>query len=103
MNGIDKRDVERFRLSLQARLTMLGGLDDRPVSSVSMRTKNISSSGAFFVTDVPFGIGTLVDVDLSLPLAASKSKVQVKGKVIRRDPGGMAVRFSKQYQIKPGG
>jgi len=102
MNGIDKREVERFRMALEIRLAVLS---DPKISSgprpAAMITRNISSDGAFIVTDSPLDIGTRVDVGLCLPYAAGKSNVQVKGRVIRVEVGGMAVRFEKQYRIRP--
>ncbi len=109
MREIGRRGVERFELELPARMAVLSETGDRPsLCPVTLKTKNISSSGAFFATDQLLGSGTLLDIDLTLPFSRKengiekKSTVRVKGEVVRVVPGGLAVRFARQYRITPG-
>jgi c-di-GMP-binding flagellar brake protein YcgR len=67
-----------------------------------LKTVNISSGGAFLLTDQALAEGS--EVFMSLIMAATPDEqdrkeiaIKVKGKVKRRDNYGMAVGFDKRY------
>jgi len=104
MTTQERRLLERFSLSLPAKIRPGG--DERRVFSLS--TANISAGGAFFKTGSPLPVGTEVMVELTLPAEifrsiqpANHGLVKVSGIVLRHDPTGMAVKFHKNFQIRP--
>lgn len=71
------------------------------------RTRDISSHGAYLITRRPMGVGTMVSVALGLSNTDSSPSprrhhawVDVKGVVLRTDPGGMAITFMPNYRIR---
>ena len=73
-----------------------------------MIAENISSGGVFLRTEKPMDLRTRVLVDFILVIGDSAAKsrkrmslVQVGGEVIRKEKGGMAVKFDQRYSIKP--
>ena len=65
-------------------------------------TKDISGGGAYFRTLKPLGTGTIVKMELLLPIvnrAGKKtrdmSRTAVRGRVVRTESGGMAVEFDE--------
>ena len=104
MSRIEKRKTERFSLELPARLTWTGR--DKEHELIELMTRNISSDGAFLITDRPLPKGKDVTMDLILPLerlhefGGRQSHIDVSGFVIRTDQQGMAIRF-KKYRISP--
>jgi len=104
VSRIEKRKTERFSLELPARLTWTGR--DKEHELIELMTRNISSDGAFLITDRPLPKGKDVTMDLILPLerlhefGGRQSHIDVSGFVIRTDQQGMAIRF-KKYRISP--
>ncbi len=106
MTEIEKRDHERYAIELQTKLTVLPDADGQsPWQTITLETKNISSSGAFFEPDQLLDKGALLDIDLSLPFLRNEggieknSTIRIKGEVVRMAPDGVAVRFVGQYQF----
>lgn len=101
----EKRDMERFALNLPALLSIKDHVGNRRAFEFMIR--DICAGGAFFKTDNPLSVGTDVKMDLILPsdkfkkLGGKSSRVDVSGRVIRRDSRGMAVCFDKKYRIAP--
>jgi hypothetical protein len=102
MNSSDeRREHPRYDIPCRLRIELPGGTD------VRTRTLNVSSSGAYFVTDemVP-DVGHTVTVRLAVPRDTANTffleQFAAQAKVIRRDPAaadrpgvGVAVRFEK--------
>ena len=104
----NKRRVERFDLEIPAKVKVSVSAEVEEVSEVL--TNDISSGGAFFHTDQPLPEGTVVEIDLILPLSKlTKSlkgseqytRIKVNGQVLRSESTGMAVSFHDDYQISP--
>ena len=102
-----KRRLERFDVALSAiiRSGASHGVGEEAVTLLS--TTNICEMGAYFSTPQPLPEGTMVRVDLILPLSEFKLKrvkedksiVSVDGTVLRTEAKGMAISFSKSYAI----
>jgi hypothetical protein len=94
----ERRTLQRFTLRLQA---ILKELRDRE-SSVELFTRDISSDGAFLLTDSPLPLDSDVEVTLFLPAGEiRKSKIRVDGRVVRAEREGIAVRFDSRYSFTP--
>ena len=92
----DKREVQRFDLRLH---TVLKELENRPCQ-LELFTRDISSDGAFLCMEEPLALGTPVELTFFLPVRQKiRSRIQTKGRVIRSESAGMAVRFESDYQI----
>jgi hypothetical protein len=92
----DKRDLKRFDLRLH---TVLRELENRE-RQLELLTRDISSDGAFLCIDHPLALGTPVELTFFLPVRQKiRSRIQTKGRVIRSEPSGIAVRFESDYQI----
>jgi hypothetical protein len=92
----DKREVQRFDLRLH---TVLKELENR-ACRLELFTRDISSDGAFLCMEAPLALGTPVELTFFLPVRQKiRSRIQTKGRVIRMEPEGMAVRFESDYQI----
>jgi hypothetical protein len=71
-------------------------------------TKDISADGAYLTSAGAIAEGTYVKLEMVLSverlkeLIGSKKKVELRmeGRVIRKEPAGIAVLFEKKYQIK---
>lgn len=102
---VNRRKLERFDLQLQALVSAYKGECDP--ETMSLLTTNISSNGAFLMSDHPLPIGTKVKLDLVLSLdelrkvKGKRTLIEVSGKVIRNGSGGMAVCFAEDCKISP--
>ena len=54
-------------------------------------TQNISESGVFIETRMPFRVGE--DVTLTFPLPSRNEHLKIAGEVVRTDPEGIGVKF----------
>jgi c-di-GMP-binding flagellar brake protein YcgR len=104
----ERRSLLRFDIQAPAKIVFEREKGKR--ETVSLVTKDISSSGAFVVTQEPLSTGMSVKLELLLSLGAlqrmvgeeGKAKVQVRGKVIRIDDSGMAIQFDSRYKFLGG-
>ncbi len=98
----EQRQFERFPLTLPARM--------EPITSgkkqvFELKTRDISSSGAFICTREPFAEGTQFKLDLIVSsknikkLTGAKSLIECEGNIIRSTPAGVAICFDKECQI----
>ena len=94
----NRRVLGRFDLRLLSRVKkLLDGDETR-----ELFTRDISSDGAFLLTDDPLPVDTSLSLTLYLLVGQSlKSKITVEGKVIRTEECGMAVRFEPGYKLVP--
>ena len=104
----ERRKLERFALRLPGSLqSMALNQDGLSGEEFGVVTRDISSNGAFFTTDIPLELGTKVGIELMLELEnpdaemRKRAKINVHGTVLRIDPGGMAIRFDKKYRVTP--
>lgn len=99
----EKRKVKRFGLALTIMIRDHAPMDNKPRKLIS---RDISSAGAFLLTNDPLPLGAKVNLSLFLPLKFNdrvkkrKIVINTSGKVIRADEHGMAVSFDKKYEIK---
>ncbi|MBM9604029.1 PilZ domain-containing protein [Desulfopila inferna] len=118
MNKNDRRYHERFLLQLQAKLSAAADSAGNPINEVTTAV-NISSGGAFLITDIPIPLASrvylefLVDYDqlkklrfiLSAgslkKLGAEKIWVKATGVVIRAEETGLGIIFDQDYQLSP--
>ncbi len=104
MTGDERRRGWRFELELPAAVAPVGPLGlSRPCHLV---TRNISASGAFFKTALPYPVGEQVQIELTLCLGRAEgsavrgmANIELTGTVVRAQADGMAVAFSNGYEI----
>ena len=104
MRGSERRQLERFDISIPARVDVSKAAYPE---ALSLTTVNISAGGAFFATDTVLPVGTEVLVELTLLAElfrnvkpASPALIRLAGKVLRLEPGGMAVAFSERFHMQ---
>ena len=102
----ERRSIERYELRLPARVRICG--IDEDGREIETETKDISSSGAYIITNKPLPQGTNIELEFDLSIgkliefmgSGGHVRVRVEGKVARADNNGVAVRFAKDYEIK---
>ena len=101
----ENRSVKRFGLPMPA--VVSSSRNGKMIDSVHMVSKNISSAGAFFITAEAMEPGREVNIALKIPnLASVRSEeegamIQLKGKIVRTEPDGIAVAFSSNFKLSP--
>ena len=99
----DRRKVERFSLELPAEITVK--TKEQMVRVLHLRTRDISSGGAFFSGAHRLPEGTPVRVNLTLSadrlkrLMGAQAHVEISGIVKRAEPSGMAICFNGDYHM----
>ena len=100
----DRRKLERFNLKLPGEITVETA--DQVKRVLHLRTRDISSGGAFFYYDVDhLPEGTPVKVDLTLStdrsktLTGNQAHVEISGIVKRSEPSGIAICFNRDYRM----
>ncbi len=102
----ERRELERFNLDTPAKVVVNRGKGEKEV--LSLHTRDLSSKGAFIVTDEPVDEGTRLTLEFVLPMEKLMSlidmkrqvRLEVKGTVVRSTGDGMAVSFIKNYKIE---
>ncbi|MFC1869548.1 PilZ domain-containing protein [Thermodesulfobacteriota bacterium] len=106
----ERRTLERFNLKIPARIEPYSSENNGgEVKFSDLLTSDICSGGAFFHTTRPLPEGTDVKIDLVLPVSkleiieddTKKAYIKVTGTVLRSESKGMAICFSKNYEINP--
>jgi c-di-GMP-binding flagellar brake protein YcgR len=101
----ERRKLERFDLSAPARIIVESEKGEK--EEFDLTTKDVSSSGAFLYSPQPLAEGTYVKMEFLISLDMlrkfvgdkDRAKIKVKGKVIRVDTNGIAIRFENKYKI----
>jgi hypothetical protein len=102
---VEKRDVERFDLNLEAYVLVDGASPD--AQAQSLMTRDVSMNGAYLLTPTPLPLGTKVNVDVILslegltPRETRKALIKASGAVLRTDSKGMAIRFDENSKFLP--
>jgi hypothetical protein len=100
----ERRSLARFSLRMPARVVS----PSSGTQPLEIHTRDVSADGAFLSTGEPIAEGTAVTLELELPVEKFRQllqqqdhdvKLRIKGVVIRAEPGGVAVRFRKKYEI----
>jgi len=102
----ERRELERYNLDTPAKVIVNRGKGDKEV--LSLHTRDLSSKGAFIVTDEPVEEGAKLTLEFMLPMdklmslidMQSRVRLEVKGMVVRSNGNGMAVSFNKNYKIE---
>lgn len=84
--GADKRRSQRFPIALPVDLKVT----EKSGGDVSVKTRDISSSGVYLEFSTPMDIGSSLEFVLTLPAEITKGqavRVKCMGKVIRVDKG----------------
>ena len=103
----ERRELERFKLRLPARIEVLSGVPEAGRDQINIKTDNICSGGAFFHTLSPLPDGTQVKIHIVLNSKKlrtprnSRSHIKVSGNVLRSEATGMAIQFDNRYKIIP--
>ena len=106
--GSERRSLQRFLLRLSAVVqTVSQGVE----TVFELFTQDISSSGAFFPTEVPLPPGETVKITLYLSISPlerisafpTRAKITTEGRVVRSTKRGMAVAFGGHYTMSPAG
>lgn len=98
----EQRQFERFLLSLPARLETISS---NKKQIFKLKTRDISSAGAFIDTTEKFSEGTRFKVNLTVPskkvkeLTGAQGLIESEGSVVRCTDDGMAVRFDGKCHI----
>jgi hypothetical protein len=101
----ERRRLERFELNAPAKVIVQ--TEGGPKEALDLTTKDVSSGGAFLFSSQPFTEGSnvkmelVISLDMLRKLAGEKkaAKIKVKGRVIRVDAEGIAIRFDSSYKI----
>ena len=102
----ERRRLERFSVNAFA---VVETVSPESAKVFELHTRDISSNGAFFPMEVPLPAGEKVKVTLFLSISAHQelqlplggARIATEGQVVRSDPQGMAVKFSKRYTMSP--
>jgi c-di-GMP-binding flagellar brake protein YcgR len=100
----ERRRLERFELSTPARVQLESG---KGKAEYNLTTRDVSSGGAFLYSPQPLPEGAKVKMEFLISLETLQklagengtAQVRVKGKVIRSDSNGVAIRFENGYKI----
>ena len=101
----ERRKLERFELTAPASVLIQSLSEKR--EHLELTTRDISSAGAFLFSSRLIPEGSCVKIELMIALDArhevsggnNRAKVRVKGKVLRSDSSGIAIRFDGNYKI----
>ncbi|MEN8190231.1 MAG: PilZ domain-containing protein [Thermodesulfobacteriota bacterium] len=63
--------------------------------SADAHSRDISLDGIFIQTDAPLEIGQFCELDITLSGTSSKLQLTVKGRVVRREDQGIAIKFTE--------
>jgi hypothetical protein len=103
----ERRNLERFDLSLPAKIEVVAKGEEKVKVPARLLTKNICAKGAYFYTDQPLPEGTEVKIrlfhapDKLIRLGGNRAFIRVNGRVVRAEPAGMAVCFYEDHRIIP--
>ena len=94
----DKRAVERFELEIPVQLKFVGG-ETGALGTMNLCSRDISSSGALINSAAGLDVGTVMELNLDIPLGdlgqggGRRARVSVRGKVVRCTEKGAAFSF----------
>ena len=105
----ERRRLERFDLTAPALVLVESESGQR--TKLNLTTKNISSAGAYLYCLQPPFEAASVRMELQIRLDTvwnqsgekGRTRIEVWGTIIRRDPDGFAIRFQSNYKIRAHG
>lgn len=101
----NKRSVERFELEIPIQLKFVGG-DTASQGTMNLRSKDISSTGALVDSGLGLSVGTVMELNLDIPLGylgqggGRRARVSVQGKVVRCTETGAAFSFQGEANFE---
>jgi hypothetical protein len=101
----EQRKRERFEMSIPTDVLVKNSGNNSEF--LKLIAVNISSGGAYLITDQKIPEGTPVKLDFVLPsnhsrdLTGAYGYVKITGTVLRTDEDGFAVSFNRSYKITP--
>jgi c-di-GMP-binding flagellar brake protein YcgR len=102
MSTSERRNYERFDLSLPATIEFLGSARR---NTITLRTNDISAGGVFFGTVSHIAEDTKVRLNLTVTSkyleeqTGAQGLIRVQGRVVRSNSVGTAISFAQGYQI----
>ena len=101
----EKRKIERYDLHIPTHVEVAS--DQNGPEELDVLTRDISAEGAFLLTDRAVAEGKTVKLEMTLQFEALAEhfgkhqpvRVLLEGTVLRRQEGGIAVRFGKNYRF----
>jgi hypothetical protein len=101
----ERRQIQRLELQAPARIEGVG--KSGTTINIQTETKDISSHGAFFLTEEQIEENVNLDIELILSMKKFQEllgrkdqvRLQIRGTVIRSELNGIAVSFSRKYKI----
>ncbi len=107
---MERRRDTRFELTFPALVFVEPGAGGRP-RSLELQTRDLSATGAYFLSAEPLPPDTPVEVALIVrsgalapalaPGGAHISYIRLRGRVVRREAAGFAAAFRRRVQILP--
>ncbi len=85
----NRREFTRVRVKILSELRSGGSVD------ISGTLANVSLNGIFLNTEAHLPVEATCDISLLLETGQETVTIQTEGKVIRNDPLGMAIQFTK--------
>lgn len=101
MGNTERRGSRRYGLEMPARLSFKDNSQDAEVS-LSLKTGDVSSSGACLKGSVPVEVGTEMEIRLEIPLeklrnvTSRAARVMLTGVVVRVSGESMALSFKDE-------
>jgi c-di-GMP-binding flagellar brake protein YcgR len=101
----ERRKLERYQLRVPTTIELAD--ESGHLETLRLETKDISADGAYLTAPGSIAEGTHVKLEMVLSVerlkdligAKKKIELRMEGKVIRKEPTGIAVLFEKKYQI----
>jgi hypothetical protein len=101
----ERRKIQRIEMRAPARMEVVAKGGKK--ISLQAETKDISSHGAFFITEDLLEENAKLDIEIILSMEKLQKilaeyqqiRIRIQGTVIRNDPDGIAVSFGRKYQI----
>jgi c-di-GMP-binding flagellar brake protein YcgR len=102
MGNIDKRKFQRFPIPLPVAAKQTQSHDKS--QQFEFITKNISSGGLFFKSDLPLLLDTELQIEIIIPeygndqLIGHRELLGTKGKIVRIEKKGIGIRFNTRLE-----
>ena len=101
---VERRSNTRYELQVTSKISYVS---DGSSIGQDVVSKDVSSTGAFFMTETPPPAGTNIRIEIVLPISRIKpncpsdSRMHCEGKIVRREIDGIAVQFTTPCEIIP--
>jgi len=101
----EKRKYKRFEIEVPVRVEVIS--ERKRKKKLLLRSSNVSAGGIYIHMRRPLPVGTEVKMDIfllhtendDLDNAYKENIITVTGQVIRKESGGVGIRFNQDYKI----